>query len=76
MKGIIFLFLFFGSQLLAQPEENGLISKSTIGDIGIPNEGNYYLPAYQQISIYSLPDAKSKVFLKQIHLKIQLKLLK
>lgn len=73
MKGIIFIFLLFTGHLFAQTEEIGLISKSTIGDIGIPSEGNYYLPAYQQISIYSLPNAKSKVFCKTNSFKDSLK---
>jgi hypothetical protein len=64
MKWILFILLLVHSQLKAQEDEKGWMASSMMGEIGIPAVGVYYLPAYKQINVYSLPNIKSKVFYK------------
>lgn len=60
MKFLVFLFLSISLKSLAQYEEKGLITNANIGDIGKPEIGNYYLPSYKEVSVYSAPNIKSK----------------
>ncbi len=64
MKWLAFIFLFVSGQVMAQEDEKGWIASSIIGEIGMPTVGMYYMPAYKQVTVYSLPNVKSKVFYK------------
>ncbi len=75
MKFLVFLFLFISLNAMAQYGEKGLITNTTIGDIGKPETGNYYLPAYKEVAVYSAPSIKSKTSYKTKSFKDSLKVL-
>ena len=64
MKFLVILFIFISFYASAQYDEKGLITKAIIGEIGKPEIGNYYLPSYKEVSVYSAPNTKSKTSYK------------
>jgi hypothetical protein len=73
MKFLVFLSISLNA--LAQCDEKGFIANATIGDIGKPEIGSYYLPAYKEVAIYSAPSTKSKASYKTKSFKDSLKVL-
>jgi hypothetical protein len=69
------VFLSISLNALAQCDEKGFIANATIGDIGKPEIGSYYLPAYKEVAIYSAPSTKSKASYKTKSFKDSLKVL-
>lgn len=52
-----------------------MITNTTIGDIGKPEIGDYYLPAYKEVKVYSKPNTQSKTSYKTTSFKDSLKVL-
>ena len=75
MKFLVILFIFISFYASAQYDEKGLITKAIIGEIGKPEIGNYYLPAYKEVAVYSAPSTKSKASYKTKSFKDSLKVL-
>lgn len=75
MKFLVCLFLFISFNAWAQYDEKGMITNTIVGDIVKPEIGDFYLPAYKEVKVYSKPNTQSKTSYKTTSFKDSLKVL-